>query len=101
MITAVLYGREKCGICKSAADKLKLLDVPFKKEDIDKFIEVHEGWQSDDSIEVLTAMCKQNKNIPVIKLDLGDGQVRFTSYPEAMAILKERLGNKGHEQLSA
>ena len=101
MITAVVYGREKCGICESAADKLKLLNIPFKKEDIDKFIEVHEGWQNDDSIEVLTAMCKQNKNIPVIKLDLGNGEIKYTSYPEAMAILKERLGKKGQEQLSA
>ncbi len=94
MVTAVVYGKENCGICKSAGDKLALLNVPFTKVDIDKATEFHDGWQADNSVEVLATLCMQNRNLPVIKLDFGDGDVKFLSYPDAMALLKERIGRK-------
>ncbi|MBN1808977.1 MAG: glutaredoxin family protein [Planctomycetes bacterium] len=94
MITAVVYGRENCGLCQNAAEKLARLNIPYTKQNIDAYTEAHDGWREDDSVEVMTAMCRQNQHIPVIKLDLGDGNVKFTSYVDAMSVLKDRLGRK-------
>jgi len=89
MITAVVYGRENCGICKSAAEKLERLNISYTKEDIDRFIQLHDGWQADGSVEVMAAMCEQNQHIPIIRLNLDNGDVKYLSYAAAMAVLKD------------
>jgi len=89
MISAIVFGRENCGICKSAAEKFDRMNIPYQKENIDKFTQIHDGWREDDSVAVMSAMCANNQHIPIIKLLFDDGTVKYTSYVEAMAMLKK------------
>lgn len=81
----ILYGTEVCDVCKAAEEKFKKLGIPYEKCDIVVAIEHHNGWQDDDTINLMVAFVKNNTKYPIIKID-----DKFYNYPEAMRVLKGR-----------
>ena len=83
MVRVELYGRDNCGLCRAAAEKLDLLKVPYEKKPIDPMMQLHEGWQVDDSVSVLAAYHTYGQTLPILRV--GN---EFLSYPDAMRRLK-------------
>jgi len=78
----VLYGKKGCRLCKSAAQKLDRLRVPYIKRDM---ADVVSGLVRDSA--ALAEYCMQDEKIPIITI-----KGRGYSYPAAM---KELRGRKG------
>jgi len=79
-----VYGRENCKFCSLAKDKLQMMEIPFKSEPIDQYMNLHEGWRTDRSIEVLAAY-RLKETMPIIQID-----GLFLSYPETMRHIKQK-----------
>jgi glutaredoxin len=77
-----VYGKEGCGKCDAAKDKLRRLGVSYQEHSIDYHVRYHEGWREDGSIEVLAAHSEKN-TLPLIRV--GD---EFYDYAAAMKCLK-------------
>jgi glutaredoxin len=92
-MTVNLYGKKDCGLCESAKDKLKKLEVNFQVFELTKFTEHHEGWRDDESVEVL-ACYSDIATLPVIAVD-----GKAMNYPTAMKLLKEALKAKPMEKV--
>jgi len=78
-----LYSKQNCGLCKSAKEKLLRLGLSFEVKDIEYMTELHDGWRTDGSIEILAAHSLINKKIPMIEID-GE----YYDYSGAMRRLK-------------
>ena len=82
----IVYGKDGCGICMAAAEKLAAMGVPFRKVDAGLRLEYHEGWKDDDSIEVSSAYGAMDGRLPIL---LVGGE--YLDYPRAMRRVKEVL----------
>jgi len=82
--TVIVYGREDCGVCKAAVEKLRAMGVPHRKVGIGERLEYHEGWKTDDSIEVSSAYYALDGHLPIV-LVAGE----YLDYPRAMRRVKE------------
>ena len=80
----VVYGKENCGLCNAAKDKLKILGVPFKFKEIEPLVELHSGWRKDESVNLMAAYQMNEHQLPIVSVD-----GLFLSYPLAMAKLKD------------
>jgi len=91
-----VYGRSGCGKCTSLKEKLELLGVSFESRDVDVFMDGHEGWRTDGSVDLMTHICTiETKDmvdghipIPIVEMD-GE----FYAYSQAIKELKA----KGHK----
>lgn len=79
-----VYGKDNCGLCEAAKDKLRKMDVPFESKNIEDHTEHHDGWREDHSCEILAAYMLLD-TLPVIK----DGS-DYVSYPQLMRRMKRR-----------
>jgi glutaredoxin len=79
-MTAVLYGKQGCGKCGSAEEKLKLLRVPYRKIDMEN---PPEDWRTTNLPEAM-AMYQLHGTLPFIEVG---GTVMF--YAQAMRKLKD------------
>lgn len=48
-----VYGRKGCGSCDRTKQKLNEMGVRYESRDIDRYSQVHEGWRTDGSVELL------------------------------------------------
>ena len=78
-----VYGKSGCGLCEAAKDKLRKMGFEFESCDLPSTVKFHEGWRSDDAVEVL-ATYTDIGTMPVIVVD-GEAM----SYPESMRLLKK------------
>jgi hypothetical protein len=83
-----VYGKEGCGKCAAAKDKLSLMGVPYETYDISRFTTLHDGWREDGSVGVLTASALWD----TLPLFCVNGE--FMDYPAAMKLLKARKEGK-------
>lgn len=79
-----VFGKKDCGLCESAKNKLKLMELEFGSYDIEEFTSYHEGWRTDGSVEV-QACYRDINTLPVLMLD-----GKAMGYPQAMKQLKKR-----------
>ena len=82
-----VYGKPGCGLCEAAKQKLSMLGLEFQSLNLADYTELHEGWRTDRSCEVLAAYRLIDK-MPVVEID-GD----YHDYPTAMRLLKDRRQN--------
>ena len=82
-----VYGKPGCGLCEAAKEKLGRLGLEYQALNLADFTELHEGWRTDRSCEILAAYRLIDK-MPVVEID-GD----YHDYPTAMRLLKERIQN--------
>jgi glutaredoxin len=82
-----VYGKAGCGLCDAAKQKLSMLGLEYQALNLADFTELHEGWRTDRSCEILAAYRLIDK-MPVVEID-GD----YHDYPTAMRLLKERVHN--------
>jgi len=80
-----VLGKLGCKLCDSAKDKLKLMDIPFKFKEIQPFLELHDGWRKDGSVDILAAYHHHERVLPIISID---GQC--FNYPLAMNYIKTK-----------
>ncbi len=78
-----VYGKEGCKICASAKDKLKRMGLPFTEHSLAEKTALHEGWRTDNTIDVMVKHVALNLGMPVILID-----GKAFSYPEAMRKLR-------------
>ncbi|MHC4883721.1 MAG: glutaredoxin domain-containing protein [Planctomycetota bacterium] len=78
-----VYGKEGCGKCDAAKDKLRRMGFEYKEHQLQYHVEHHDGWREDGSIEVLAAHSQHN-TMPLLKVK-GD----FHDYSGAMRTLKK------------
>ena len=83
MLKVDLYGKAGCAMCLAAADKLVLLGLEFEKHEISTYVDYHEGWKEDGSVEISSAYYMFDQKLPIIRVD-GD----FFNYPGAMRRLR-------------
>jgi len=79
-----LYGKQGCGLCAAAAQKLDLLGVPYQKVDLDEVDRTLEGWREND-VPAALAFYSLSETLPVISVN-----EEFMTYPEAMKRLRGR-----------
>jgi glutaredoxin len=83
-----VYGKDGCGLCDAAKDKLTDMGVRFNVRKIADLLQVHEGWRTDDTTEVQACYVDIN-TLPVIVVD-----GKAMSYPKAMKLLKPKAAVK-------
>ena len=80
-----IYGKKECALCEAAKSKLRMMGVLFESFEIKGFLEHHDGWRNDGSVEIQA--CYQDiYTLPVILID-----GKAMSYPAAMKLLKPRV----------
>ena len=84
-----VYGKPGCGLCEAAKQKLGLLGLEFEAYNLADFTDLHDGWRTDRSCEIMAAYRMIDK-MPVVQVD-----GRYLDYPSAMRHLKERLQKEG------
>ena len=82
-----LYGKAGCKLCAGAEEKMKLMNIPYEKYNIEEASTPHEGWREDGSIEIQALHCQINMMIPMIVID----QQPY-NYTAAMRELKKHKG---------
>ena len=85
-----VYGKldGSCKLCEAAKDKLKMLNVKFTSFELSHYAALHDGWRSDESVEVLACYSDIN-TYPVITIN-----GKAMSYPEAIKRLKSNVAPK-------
>lgn len=78
-----LFGKAGCAICAAAEEKLGLLKVKFFKRNAQRYLDHHEGWKIDGSLEFSSAYFMMDQKLPILKID-GE----FFNYPGGMRRLK-------------
>lgn len=78
-----IYGKQNCGLCSAAKDKMERMKIPYEFHDVDVFTNPHEGWRTDGSVDRLAMLALNNFTVPTIVIDGAP----FT-YSAAMARLK-------------
>lgn len=81
-MTICVYGKNGCGLCEAAKDKLNRMGLPFESRELSALTEFHAGWRTDDSVEIM-ACYADIATLPVVTID-GVAM----GYPEAMKHLK-------------
>ncbi|MHC4914576.1 MAG: glutaredoxin domain-containing protein [Planctomycetota bacterium] len=79
-----VYGKNGCGLCEAAKDKLQKMGVKYEALNLTDFTELHDGWRDDNSCEVLAAYMLIDK-LPLVQIN-----DRYMDYPSAMRQLKNR-----------
>ena len=82
-VTIEVYSKEGCGICESAKEKLERMGLPYQVYDLERFVQPHEGWRDDRSVDLLVAYTLNDRRLPVIRID-----DEYHDYPSAMKHLK-------------
>ena len=80
----IVYSKKGCEICQRAKEKLGLAGLPFQEKDIEAMLEPHDGWEFDESVELLAAYSYLGNRLPVLRIN-GE----YHDYPSAMRRLKE------------
>ena len=80
-----IFGKENCGICDAAKDKMERMKIPYGFHNVDEFTEVHEGWREDGSVDRVALLSLNNVTIPTIVIE-----GKPYTYTEAMKLLKSR-----------
>lgn len=83
-----IYGSETCKKCIAAKDKLKKMGFNFVSHNLAYHIAHHDGWQDDDSVNLMVFNIEQDGHMPFIKIDN-----EYYDYSKAMKKLK-RLKKK-------
>lgn len=88
--TVTLYTLPKCGKCDSAKEKIEILkkkgvEVEYEVKPYEKYINHHDGWKNDESIDVLTARHYYGEHaVPLIRCD-----GHMYDYPGFMKVIKK------------
>lgn len=82
-LSVQVYGKDGCKLCDAAKQKLQLMGVEFTSHDLSRYIEHHEGWREDESVELLAAYSMMDGRIPLIRIGS-----RYHDYPGAIRCLK-------------
>lgn len=82
-----VYGKEGCRLCDAAKEKLLLMGVSFTTHELGQYIEHHEGWREDESVDLLAAYSMMDGTMPLIRIG-GE----YHDYPSAIRRLKELSG---------
>ena len=83
-VTVTVYSKQGCEICRKAKEKLQMFGLGFEEKDLEALVEPHEGWQKDESVELLAAYLHLGNTLPVIRIN-----DEYHDYPSAMRRLKE------------
>jgi len=83
-----VYGKDGCGKCDAAKDKLKKFGIPYQERMLADVIEHHDGWRDDNAVDIM-ACYADSGTMPVIVID---GAAH--TYPETMKRLKEMRSNQ-------
>jgi len=82
-MSVLVIGKDLCGVCNSAKEKLDRMQIPYVFVNIDVATELHENWRSDGSVDAMAYFHLGNSMIPTIVIDK-----KPYSYTAAMAKLK-------------
>jgi glutaredoxin len=77
-----VYGKEGCGKCVAAKDKLARMGFEYREHDVSYHTKHHDGWRDDGSIDVLAAYSEMN-TLPLLRV--GE---QILDYTAAMKVLK-------------
>ncbi len=78
-----VYSKEGCKMCGKAKEKLDLMGLEYRNHELNPFIDLHDGWREDGSVEILAAYASIDNRLPVIRIDED-----FHDYSGAMKRLK-------------
>lgn len=79
----VVYSKKGCGICQKAKEKLSMFGLDYDEKELNSLIQPHQGWEKDESVELLAAYLFHGSRLPVIRL--GE---EYHDYPSAMKRLR-------------
>lgn len=82
-MTIHVYSKPGCGKCDAAKNKLKLMGLPYTEHNLEYYVNLHEGWRSDGSADVMAAHTMLD-TLPIFRLN-----DEFHDYPSAMRKLKD------------
>ena len=82
-MTIEVYSKPGCGKCDAAKSKLKMMGLLFTEHDLQYHVELHEGWRTDGSIDVMAAHTMLD-TLPIFRVN-GE----FHDYPTAMRKIKD------------
>ena len=80
-----IYGKDGCGLCEAAKEKMKRLGTAFRYYDLEDF---DEEWKGTGKVEAM-AWHSSEETLPIFRVD-GD----FMLYPQAMKLIKQRKKNE-------
>lgn len=83
-VQVVVYSKQGCKICQSAKEKLSLLGIEYQEKELGKVIQVHTGWETDESVDLLAAYTYLGNHLPVLKIN-----DEYHDYPSAMRRLRD------------
>ena len=86
MLSISVYGKDNCGKCEAAKEKIKKLGYEYEVKDLDYYMNYHQGWRDDESLD-LQAWAWDNAEpdapVPAILINR-----EWFTYPQAMKYLK-------------
>lgn len=83
-VQLTVYSKEGCGICQKAKEKLDMFGLGYKEKDLERLVEPHDGWEKDESVELLAAYLHLGSVLPVIRIN-----EEYHDYPSAMRRLRD------------
>ena len=83
-LSIIVYGKENCGLCEAAKDKLNRMGIEYASHSIEAIMDHHEGWRDDGSCAV-SALYQLKDTLPIIKMNN-----EVMTYPQTMKALKAR-----------
>ena len=91
----VVYGKEGCGKCEAAKEKLRRLGIDYEARDAAEAMALHEGWREDGTADLRAASEAFDGDLPLLRV----GGVVY-DYAGAMRAIKHRrseMARKGGE----
>ena len=61
------------------------MGLEYEERDITQYLEAHDGWEDDESADVMAAYTLNGNLYPILQVD-----GKFVNYPQAMRLLKGR-----------
>lgn len=83
-VQLTVYSKEGCGICQKAKEKLDMFGLGYQEKDLERLVAPHDGWQHDESVELLAAYLHMGSTLPVIRIN-----EEYHDYPSAMRRLRD------------
>lgn len=80
-----IYGKEECGKCEAAKEKLTRLGVEYEFVYADEIMTPYHWMIDPQEAREVQAIYSQTDTLPIIRID-----DTYHTYPEAMAALKKR-----------
>lgn len=86
-MSIIVYGKENCPVCDRMKEFLTKRGIEYAYDHAEKYMEWHEGWREDGSIELKAFNELNGGLLPIVRID-----GKLYGAEEAKAVIKGKEG---------